>query len=89
MVFGNQRWGDEDEDFLPERTESEPDSNGVRTIVSWKFDDKGNKVKVTTKIKKVQETIRISKRVIERKVRWKYGYVYSGGINVDMYLCIR
>ncbi|ETV91819.1 hypothetical protein H310_13649 [Aphanomyces invadans] len=74
MVFGNQqRWGDEDEDFLPQRTESEPDANGVRTIVSWKFDDDKNKVKVTTKIQKVQTVHKISKRVIERKSWAKFG----------------
>ncbi|CAK4735554.1 unnamed protein product [Aphanomyces euteiches] len=74
MVFGNQqRWGDEDEDFLPARTESEPDANGVRTIVSWKFDDNHNKVKVTTKVQKVQQVEKISKRVIERRSWAKFG----------------
>ncbi|KAF0749048.1 hypothetical protein AaE_007155 [Aphanomyces astaci] len=79
MTFGNQRWGDEDEDFLPQRTETEPDANGVRTIVSWKFDDDKNKVKVTTKIQKVQTVHKISKRVTERKSWGKFGE----GLNVE------
>ncbi|OQS06455.1 eukaryotic translation initiation factor 3 subunit G [Thraustotheca clavata] len=66
-----QRWGDEDEDYLPPRTEKE--ENGIKTIISWKFDEEKNKVKVTTKIKKVQETTRLSKRVLERANWAKFG----------------
>ncbi|KAF0714063.1 Aste57867_4077 [Aphanomyces stellatus] len=85
MVFGNQqRWGDEDEDFLPQRTETEPDANGVRTIVSWKFDDNHNKVKVTTKIQKVQVVDKMSKRVIERKSWPKFGEALSEESNTNV-----
>ncbi|EQC41668.1 hypothetical protein SDRG_01626 [Saprolegnia diclina VS20] len=78
MVFGQQRWGDDD-DVLPPRTETEVD--GVKTIVSWKFDDEKNKVKVTTTIKKVHETTRVSKRVLDRQSWGKFGEALQEGSN--------
>ncbi|KDO34586.1 hypothetical protein SPRG_00649 [Saprolegnia parasitica CBS 223.65] len=78
MVFGQQRWGDDD-DVLPPRTETEVD--GVKTIVAWKFDDNKNKVKVTTTIKKVHETTRVSKRVLDRQSMSKFGEALQEGSN--------
>lgn len=69
MAIVGSRWGDEDDDVLPPRTESEPDAQGVRTVVEWKYNDKDQKVKVTKKVKKVTEVTRVSKRALERKVR--------------------
>lgn len=60
-------------DFLPQRTESEPDQNGVRVIVEWKYNEAGQKVKVTKKVKKVTEVTRVSKRALERKKWAKFG----------------
>lgn len=73
MVISGSRWGDEDDDLLPQRTESEPDKNGVRTIVEWKYNEAGQKVKVTKKVKKVTEVTKISKRALERKSWAKFG----------------
>ncbi|KAL0587190.1 hypothetical protein ABG067_003248 [Albugo candida] len=78
MVISESRWGDEDDDFLPTRTESEPDKNGVRTIVEWKFNDLGQKVKITKKVQRVEEIHRISKRVLERKNWKKFGAALQG-----------
>jgi translation initiation factor 3 subunit G len=60
-------------DLLPQRTESEPDKNGVRTIVEWKLNEAGHKVKVTKKVKTVTEVTKVSKRALERKQWAKFG----------------
>ncbi|TYZ68164.1 hypothetical protein PybrP1_004702 [[Pythium] brassicae (nom. inval.)] len=73
MVVSGSRWGDDDDDFLPQRTESEPDANGVRTIVEWKYNEAGQKVKVTKTVRKVTEVTRVSKRALERKKWAKFG----------------
>ncbi|DAZ96757.1 TPA: hypothetical protein N0F65_012334 [Lagenidium giganteum] len=84
MVISGSRWGDEDDDFLPERTETEADENGVRTIVSWKYNDANQKVKVTTKVKKVTEVLKISKRVMERRHWEKFGDALDDGDNSNV-----
>ncbi|POM57530.1 Eukaryotic translation initiation factor 3 subunit G, partial [Phytophthora palmivora] len=73
------RWGDEEDDLLPQRVESEPDSNGVRQIVEWKVNEAGDKVKITKKVKKVTEVERISKRALERKKWAKFGDALDDG----------
>ncbi|OQR93083.1 eukaryotic translation initiation factor 3 subunit G [Achlya hypogyna] len=82
MVFGQQqRWGDDEiDDVLPPRTETV--ENGIKTVVSWKLDADNNKVKVTTKSKKVTSTTRVSKRVIERKSWAKFGEALEDNSNV-------
>lgn len=79
MAISGMRWGDEEDDVLPQRTESEPDSQGVRQIVEWKLNDAGDKVKVTKKIKKVTEVERVSKRALERKKWAKFGDALDDG----------
>ena len=46
-------WGDEDEedDYLPPRQESAVDAKGVKTVVEWSFNEGGQKVKTTTKVR--------------------------------------
>ncbi|KAJ0410408.1 hypothetical protein P43SY_002740 [Pythium insidiosum] len=78
MVISGSRWGDDDDDLLPPRTESEPDANGVRTIVEWKYNEAGQKVKVTKKVKKVTEVNKISKRMLERRQWAKFGAALHG-----------
>lgn len=43
---GRQAWGDDDDDdYLPPRQESAVDSKGVKSIVEYHFNDKGQKVR--------------------------------------------
>jgi hypothetical protein len=60
-------WGDEEDD-LPESTESAPDSNGVITITEYKFNEKNEKVKVIKRVKKYTYTKKVYKAVEERRV---------------------
>ncbi|RLN98189.1 hypothetical protein BBJ28_00016936, partial [Nothophytophthora sp. Chile5] len=78
-------------DILPQRVESEPDSNGVRQIVEWKYNEAGQKVKVTKKVKKVTEVTKISKKALERKrafflpQKWaKFGGALDDGDNSNV-----
>ncbi|XP_068653790.1 uncharacterized protein [Aristolochia californica] len=75
------RWGELDEDdgedldfLLPPRQVIGPDENGVKTIIEYKFDDDGNKVKITTttRTRKLAKA-RLSKRAIERRAWPKFG----------------
>ncbi|XP_060207926.1 uncharacterized protein LOC132635512 [Lycium barbarum] len=79
----NQRkikWGEleddaEDLDFLlPPKQVFGPDSNGVKKVVEYKFNDEGNKVKITTttRIRKLANA-RLSKGAIERRNWPKFG----------------
>uniref|UniRef100_A0AAV1TJU8 Eukaryotic translation initiation factor 3 subunit G n=1 Tax=Peronospora matthiolae TaxID=2874970 RepID=A0AAV1TJU8_9STRA len=79
MTMSGMRWGDEEDDLLPQRVESAPDSNGVRQIVEWKLNEAGDKVKVTKKVKKVTEIERVSKRALERKKWRKFGDALDDG----------
>lgn len=49
-------------------TEETIDSNGIKTIVSWKYNEKKQLVKVTKKVQMVEVKEKILKRVLERVV---------------------
>ncbi|KAG9439716.1 hypothetical protein H6P81_019881 [Aristolochia fimbriata] len=75
------RWGELDEDdgedldfLLPPRQVIGPDENGVKRVIEYKFDDEGNKVKITTtlRIRKLAKA-RLSKRAVERRAWPKFG----------------
>ena len=59
MMMMKQRWGDvlDEEEIgqyvtpLPAPMETGPDSRGVKTFVSWKRNDKGELVKMTTRVR--------------------------------------
>ena len=57
-VSSRARWGDtlDDDDvgFLPPTEISGPDAKGVKTIVEYKKNEKGDTVKVTTRVKIVK-----------------------------------
>ncbi|KAG2272295.1 hypothetical protein Bca52824_066850 [Brassica carinata] len=73
------RWGEMDEDddldfLLPPKQVIGPDENGLKTVIEYKFNDQGNKVKVTTKsrVRKLASA-RLNKRAMERRSWPKFG----------------
>lgn len=75
------RWGELDEDdggdldfLLPPRMVLGPDENGIKKTIEYRFDDEGNKVKVTTttRVRKLARA-RLSKRALERRSWAKFG----------------
>ncbi|THU60596.1 hypothetical protein C4D60_Mb07t14440 [Musa balbisiana] len=78
--MGKLRWGEleddaEDLDFLlPPGVVVGPDENGVKNVTEYRFDDEGNKVRVTTttRVRKLTRA-RLSKRALERRSWPKFG----------------
>jgi translation initiation factor 3 subunit G len=75
------RWGELEEDdggdldfLLPPRVVIGPDASGVKKVIEYRFDDDGNKVKVTTttRVRKLAKT-NLSKSAIERRSWPKFG----------------
>eukprot|EP01116_Phalansterium_solitarium_P010997 TRINITY_DN26603_c0_g1_i1.p1 TRINITY_DN26603_c0_g1~~TRINITY_DN26603_c0_g1_i1.p1 ORF type:complete len:302 (-),score=66.05 TRINITY_DN26603_c0_g1_i1:241-1146(-) len=74
------KWGDaqEDDEYdglpSPEVIEEKgPDGSILRTVIDYKLNDKGQKVKVTRKIKVSKTQIKISKKAEERRHWKKFG----------------
>ncbi|CAL9777253.1 unnamed protein product [Musa acuminata subsp. burmannicoides] len=78
--MGKIRWGElEDDagdlDFLPQPlVVVGPDENGAKKVIEYRFDDEGNKMRVTTttRVRKLTGA-RLSKRAIERRSWPKFG----------------
>ncbi|XVF19992.1 hypothetical protein REPUB_Repub11eG0159400 [Reevesia pubescens] len=75
------RWGELDEDdagdldfLLPPKQVIGPDENGIKKMIEFKFNDEGNKVKITTttRVRKLANA-RLSKRAVERRSWPKFG----------------
>lgn len=75
------RWGELDEDdgedldfLLPPRQVIGPDENGIKKVIEYKFNDDGNKVKITTttRVRKLAK-LRLSKSAMERRNWPKFG----------------
>ncbi|KAF2318892.1 hypothetical protein GH714_011474 [Hevea brasiliensis] len=75
------RWGELDEDdgedldfLLPPKQVIGPDENGIKKVIEYKFNDDGNKVKITTttRVRKLAKA-RLSKRAMERRNWAKFG----------------
>ncbi|KAJ0987818.1 hypothetical protein J5N97_006174 [Dioscorea zingiberensis] len=75
------RWGELDEDdgedldfLLPPKIVEGPDENGVKRVIEYRFNEDGNKVKVTTttRVRKLARA-RLSRRAIERRSWAKFG----------------
>lgn len=75
------RWGELEEDdgedldfLLPPKQIIGPDEHGIKKTIEYKFNDDGNKVKITTttRIRKLAKA-RLSKRAIERRAWPKFG----------------
>lgn len=75
------RWSELDEEdgedldfLLPPKQVIGPDDNGIKKVIEYKFNDEGNKVKITTttRVRKLANA-RLSKRAIERRNWAKFG----------------
>ncbi|XP_030534536.1 eukaryotic translation initiation factor 3 subunit G [Rhodamnia argentea] len=75
------RWGELDEDdgedldfLLPPRQVIGPDENGIKKVIEYKFNEDGNKVKITTttRVRKLAKA-RLSKSAVERRNWAKFG----------------
>ncbi|XVE69250.1 hypothetical protein DITRI_Ditri09bG0137400 [Diplodiscus trichospermus] len=76
---GKLRWGeleeDDDLDFLlPPKEVIGPDENGIKKVIEYKFNEEGNKVKITTttRVRKLAKA-RLNKRALERRNWEKFG----------------
>ena len=73
------RWGEMDEDddldfLLPPKQVIGPDENGLKTTIEYKFNDEGNKVKITTRTRvRKLASARLNKRAMERRNWPKFG----------------
>ena len=75
------RWGELDEDdgedldfLLPSRQVIGPDENGIKKVIEYKFNEDGNKVKITTTTRtRKLANARLSKRAVERRSWAKFG----------------
>lgn len=75
------RWGELEEDdtedldfLLPPPQVIGPDDNGIKKVIEYKFNDDGDKVKITTttRVRKLANA-RLSKRAVERRSWPKFG----------------
>ncbi|XP_004503272.1 uncharacterized protein [Cicer arietinum] len=75
------RWGELEEDdgedldfLLPPIQVIGPDHNGIKSVIQYKFDDDGNKVKITTitRTRKLAHA-RLTKRAVDRRSWPKFG----------------
>lgn len=75
------RWGELEEDdgedldfLLPPRQVIGPDENGIKKVIEYRFNDEGNKVKITTTTRtRKLANARLSKRAVERRSWPKFG----------------
>ncbi|XP_039821002.1 eukaryotic translation initiation factor 3 subunit G-like isoform X3 [Panicum virgatum] len=80
------RWGELEDDggdnlgpLLPPRVVLEPDAGGLRTVIEYRLDDNGNKVKVTTTTRtRSLAHARLSKSAVERRSWAKFGDAVKG-----------
>jgi translation initiation factor 3 subunit G len=75
------RWGELEEDdgddldfLLPPRVVTGPDASGLKKVIEYRFDDDGNKVKVTTttRVRRLART-NLSRSAVERRSWPKFG----------------
>eukprot|EP00762_Andalucia_godoyi_P004466 ANDGO_08117.mRNA.1 Eukaryotic translation initiation factor 3 subunit G len=77
MTIGNQQWSEDQPGNTIEvldRTESEVDENGMKTVTEIRFDSATNtKTRVTQRVKVTSVTQRVKKSVLERRNMPKFG----------------
>merc|ERR1711935_1008108 len=62
---------------LPPNTESFDEATGIKTLIEYKLNGRGQRVKVTKKIKVESKTKQLRKRVMERRSWTKFGHAYD------------
>lgn len=68
---------------LPPMTESEPDENGYITRIEYKINEKNQKVRITSKIRRYKRVIRLNDSIKQRYENWtKFGLAASENNNV-------
>ena len=81
-ALGN--WGDEDhDDYLPPRQVTGPDANGVKTVVEYKHNEEGKKVRITTKIQEKKVSKKLSKKSQISWNRLNKNFKISGSASDD------
>ncbi|KAK9827377.1 hypothetical protein WJX81_003907 [Elliptochloris bilobata] len=75
MAATKIRWGDtlDEDDSLPSNSISGPDSRGVKTIIEYKRNDKGEAVKVTTKTRVSKVEKKVYKVTAQRRTWKRFG----------------
>uniref|UniRef100_A0A6U5KZ42 Eukaryotic translation initiation factor 3 subunit G n=1 Tax=Corethron hystrix TaxID=216773 RepID=A0A6U5KZ42_9STRA len=93
--MSTNRWADQDDDdsstsstsslppanskLLPPSKSSGPDGKGIKTVISWRRDDAGRRVRLTTRVRVSTSTVRHPKTRLARRhwVRNKFGAAAS------------
>ncbi|MCL7041246.1 hypothetical protein MKW94_023314 [Papaver nudicaule] len=85
MAISTQRkdWADYEEDdggdfLLPPTEVIGPDKKGIKKVISYKYNDEGKKVKVTTTIRVTKTVTRTGRGVEERRSWPKFGAAADG-----------
>ncbi|CAG8599591.1 15296_t:CDS:2 [Dentiscutata erythropus] len=85
IIAPKPSWADEvGEEFDSLPFETFTDENGIKTVIEYKTNDEGKKVKVTRKIKKTLITERVNKAVAERKKWAKFGEERGKKVGPDL-----
>jgi len=63
------KWGDEEDDEMPEPVETQVDAKGFKTRTEYKVNDRKQKVKITSKIRVIEEVQRTTVEVAPRLAR--------------------
>lgn len=63
------KWGDEEDDELPDPVETPVDAKGFKTRTEYKVNDRKQKVKITSKIRVIEEVQRTTVEVAPRLAR--------------------
>ena len=72
---GKLRWGDtlDDEDVLPPSVSRGPDEQGIKTVIEFYRNDKGDALKKTTKLKTTVMEKKVYKVDAAAAQEWKVG----------------
>lgn len=82
------RWAELDDDdgedldfLLPPKEVIGPDENGIKKVIEYKFNEQGNKVKITRTVQtRKLAKARLSKKAVERRSWAKFGEAVNGNV---------
>jgi translation initiation factor 3 subunit G len=78
------KWGDDEDEELGTDYETPIDGNGIKERIRIAINSKGQKVKITTRIKVREVKQRIPKGVAARRLLPKFGDAVEGEVNVTL-----